>query len=327
MMNKSKNIEALRAWIERQRYGVRGYDGGSPVDLGWQEVQERLRLGRELLEAINALAEEHNWIFFPEYKRQYYRDEIDLVEVLRARDALLALDEGRVESAPTTHVWGPYQPEMKGAQCERCGHWSDQVDPSGPCFALDEQGEGGGAPGEFRTPESALGSPSPVSSQYQANVDRLIASLCEEREEREKSRVAATQFCGAHIGNTFAECPACRGIERDDRVRDLEGQLAERDARIGHLERHSAKINSLIAAAAVALPVIRGAHYVTTEQQEVMDALGDATEYFLPPEPKTLAELLEEEHAAATPGTAAFENMGERWKAAHAAVEAAKEGK
>jgi len=56
----------------------------------------------------------------------------------------------------------------------------------------------------------------------------------EAEEEHEKAMFSARQFCGAHIGKSYAECPVCRSIERDDRVHDVE---SERDAARAEVER------------------------------------------------------------------------------------------
>jgi hypothetical protein len=45
------------------------------------------------------------------------------------------------------------------------------------------------------------------------------------RAELEKARYSAGQFCGAHIGKKYAECPVCSRVERDDRVHELEEEV------------------------------------------------------------------------------------------------------
>jgi hypothetical protein len=55
------------------------------------------------------------------------------------------------------------------------------------------------------------------------------------RAELEKARYSAGQFCGAHIGKKYAECPVCSRVERDDRVHELEEEvetLREENARL-----------------------------------------------------------------------------------------------
>ena len=58
---------------------------------------------------------------------------------------------------------------------------------------------------------------------YRALTEKREKEIARLKVELEKAMYSARQFCGAHIGKSYAECPVCRSIERDDRVNELEG--------------------------------------------------------------------------------------------------------
>ena len=62
----------------------------------------------------------------------------------------------------------------------------------------------------------------------------LLAALDAAEADRDKAQHSARQFCGAHVGETFTECPVCTSIARfdeniaqEERIAELEAKLAD----------------------------------------------------------------------------------------------------
>jgi len=255
-MNESENVKALRRYFS-QGPGM----ALRPERFGWQEVQERLRLGREIVWQLDIFAAP-----YCDVKKQYP----GLAPVFVARDALLALD--KKEANPVKeHI--SQAGSLDAAACEGLVKaWMEhtKLGPDDAVLVHQETPTGWKWWVECKEPEGGVWPTSIGPDQYQQNVDRLIAAAGEllDAEDRGSPEV----------------------VDHDE---------------TGHpLSRAGVARRNLRSALAFCLS---------------------------PSPPKTMAELLEEEHAAWKKYTKENDRLyggATNWSAAwaaHAAVEAAKE--
>lgn len=161
----------------------------------------------------------------------------------------------------------------------------------------------------------------------------LLRALAAERERAEKAEHSARNFCGAHIGKRYAECPVCRAVGLDDRVNELEEVVTAFEAR-ERADREAQRADARgddWQAARVALGspmgegVIEGIRRVLAEGEKfafsARQFCGEHTGQKFPGCPACRTKRAEDELKAhrnlATLHGNAYERARQRWHAAH----------